>query len=92
MIKERILKMNSLTELSKIRKTKKLNYRDISILLGISKTYYWQLENGKRRLSYNMACQIAKIFKMKPDKLFYQDFIQNIDSISKEEHHSTIVK
>lgn len=42
--------------------------------LHISKSFYWQLENSKRRLSYELAIQIATIFKMKPDELFYDDF------------------
>ena len=44
--------------------------------LGISKPLYWQIENGERRLSYVMAIKISKIFKMKPDKLFYNDFVK----------------
>lgn len=42
-------------------------------ILKISKTFYWQIENRKRRLSYDMAIKIASIFKMTPDKLFYDD-------------------
>ena len=42
--------------------------------LNISKPFYWQIENGKRRLSYGMAVKIAKIFKMKPDDIFYENF------------------
>jgi len=40
-------------------------------LLGISKSYYCQLENGKRTLSYKMAYDISKILNIKPDELFY---------------------
>ena len=42
--------------------------------LGISKPFYWQIENGKRRLSYEAALNIAKIFKTKPDNIFYEDY------------------
>ncbi len=42
--------------------------------LNISKPFYWQIENGKRRLSYGMAVKIAKIFNMKPDDIFYENF------------------
>jgi putative transcriptional regulator len=42
--------------------------------LGVSKPFYWQIENGKRRLSYSMAVKIAKIFKKKPDDIFYDEF------------------
>ena len=41
----------------------------------ISKTFYWQIENNKRRLSYDMAIRIASIFNLKPDSLFFDDFI-----------------
>jgi len=42
--------------------------------LNISKSFYWQIENGKRRLSYLTAIKIAEIFKVKPDDIFYEDF------------------
>ncbi len=42
--------------------------------LNISKTFYWQIENGKRRLSYDMAIKISHIFNLKPDQLFYEYF------------------
>ena len=47
---------------------------DMAIKLGISKPFYWQIENGKRNLSYKMAVKIASIFKMKPDDIFYKYF------------------
>ena len=55
---------------------KKMNYTCLNMAtkLNISKTYYWQIENGKRTLTYEMAYKIGKILKIKPDKLFYKDF------------------
>lgn len=44
--------------------------------LNISKSFYWQIENNKRRLSYETALKIADIFKMKPDNLFYEDYVK----------------
>jgi len=41
--------------------------------LKISKAYYWQLENGNRRLYYETAKKIAKIFNLKPDDIFYDE-------------------
>lgn len=41
--------------------------------LQISKTYYWQLEKGKRRITYQMALRLSKIFNITPDQLLYQD-------------------
>lgn len=48
--------------------------RQMATKLNISKTFYWQLENDKRRISYEMAVRIADIFKLKPDDLFYDNF------------------
>ena len=59
--------------LKKYRIKKKLSYQAMGNLLGISKTFYWQIENHKRRLSYERAIEIAKIFNVKPDELFYED-------------------
>lgn len=50
-----------------------LSYQDMGNLLGISKTFYWQIENNKRRLSYERAIKIARIFKTTPDELFYKE-------------------
>ena len=45
-------------------------------ILGISKTFYYQIEVGDRKLSYEMAIKIADIFNVKPDTLFYNDYIE----------------
>lgn len=54
----------------------KYNYscQDMADKLNISKSFYWQLEKGKRRLSYDAACRIAEIFKVKPDVIFYEEY------------------
>lgn len=41
--------------------------------LGICKSYYWQIEHREKRLYYEMALKIAKIFRLKPDDLFYDE-------------------
>lgn len=48
--------------------------RQMAMKLNISKTFYWQIENDKRRMSYDMAVKIADVFKLKPDDLFYEQF------------------
>ena len=63
--------MNRLIEL---RKQKKLTVIEISKLIGISATYYWQIENKKRRLYYELAVKIAKVFNKKPDEVFYEEY------------------
>lgn len=61
-------------KLKKLRKEKNYALNDMAKLLNISKTFYWQLESEKRRLSYDMAIKIADIFSLKPDDLFYDVF------------------
>ncbi|NLL44880.1 MAG: helix-turn-helix transcriptional regulator [Mollicutes bacterium] len=56
------------------RKEFNYSYKNMADMLKISKTYYWQLENKKRRMSYEMAVKIADIFNLKPDDLFYNEF------------------
>lgn len=68
--------MNS--KLKKIRENYHYTSKYMSDLLGISKPFYSQIENGRRRLSYDMAVKISKIFNMKPDELFYDDHKKTI--------------
>ncbi len=53
----------------------KNNYRckDMADMLNVCTAFYWQIENGTRGLYYSMAKQIASIFKMKPDEIFFDD-------------------
>lgn len=64
---------NSSEYLKKLREQNGLSYEDMAKKLGISKSYYWQIEHKNRRLYYNMAKKIAKIFKLKPDDIFFED-------------------
>lgn len=66
--------------LKELRKSKKFSHQYMADRLNISKPFYWQIEKGKRRLSYDMAVKIASIFKMKPDEIFYEDFIKKIEN------------
>ena len=54
----------------------KYNYscQDMADKLNISKSFYWQIENKKRRLSYEIAIRIANIFGTKPDNIFYEEY------------------
>ena len=65
---------NKLINLKQLRELNNLSNKNMADKLGISKTFYWQIENGKRNLSYEMAIRISKVLKSKPDKLFYEDF------------------
>ncbi len=62
------------TKLKELRLNKNITSKKMAELLNISKAYYCQLENFKRKLSYPMAFKIALIFKMKPDDIFYDEF------------------
>lgn len=68
------LVVKKLKKLKEIRIKNGLSYQDMASKLSISKTYYWQIENGKRRLNYATAKKIALIFKLKPDDLFYNEY------------------
>ena len=61
-------------KLQLIRNNKNISYKNMAEMLGVSKTYYWQIENGKRRLTYEFAKRIASIFNLKPDDIFYEEF------------------
>ena len=60
-------------KLKQIRLKNKFTYQSMADCLGISKVFYWQLENDKRRITYDMAYKIAQILQTKPDDLFYED-------------------
>lgn len=60
-------------KLRKMRLEKNYTMQNIADMLGISKSFYSQIENGNRTLTYKMAVSIAKIFNKKPDYIFYCD-------------------
>lgn len=61
-------------KLKELRKANRLTHQMMADSLNISKAFYWQLENNKRKLSYSMAVKIANILHTKPDDLFYEEF------------------
>lgn len=67
------MKTKKYIKLEELRKKNNYTCLDMANLLGLSKTYYWQLENGNRNLYYNVAKKIANIFNLKPDDIFYED-------------------
>jgi putative transcriptional regulator len=60
----------TLEKLKVIRNKKGLTCKQVADLVGISKEYYWMIENGKRRLTYDLAVKIAKVFDTSPDDIF----------------------
>ncbi|UII56679.1 helix-turn-helix domain-containing protein [Cytobacillus spongiae] len=59
-----------LEKLKRMRTKDNLTYKQVADLVGISKEYYWMIENGKRRLTYEHAVKIAKVFNVSPDHIF----------------------
>ena len=62
-----------MNELKKYRNKNNYSCEQMAKILGISKTYYWQLEKGTRRVTYDMAIKIADVFGVMPDDLFYEE-------------------
>lgn len=63
-----------MSKLQELRIQAHLSCADMSKKLHISKVHYWQIEHKKRKLYYDMALKISKIFHMRPDSLFYEDY------------------
>ncbi|MBE6152863.1 MAG: helix-turn-helix transcriptional regulator [Firmicutes bacterium] len=63
-----------MSKLSELRKENKFSNQYMADQLNISKPFYWQLEHEQRKLSYDMAFKISKIFGLKPDDLFYDEY------------------
>lgn len=63
-----------LETLRRARKEYKYTAKDMAKILQISESYYYQIENGQRKLDYIMAVRISSIFKLKPDDMFYYYF------------------
>ena len=64
----------SMKKLKELRLKNKLSVVQMASIVGISPTYYWQIENKDRRLYYELAVKISKVFKLKPDDIFYDEF------------------
>ncbi len=59
-------------KLQNLRKENNMSYEAVAKELGICKAYYWQIENGNRRLYYDLALKIAQVFHKKPDDIFFE--------------------
>lgn len=62
-----------MNKLKDLRKSKGYTCSQMADMLGICTAFYWQIENKQRGLYYFMAKQIAAIFGLKPDDLFYDE-------------------
>ena len=68
-------------KLKMMRIKNKLTAREVAERVGISKPFYCQLENCKRRLSYDTAIKIASVFNVKPDYLFYDETLDSMKNV-----------
>lgn len=56
-----------------------MTFQQVAKQAGITKEYYWQIENGKRGLSYELAVKIASVFHKRPDEIFLQDELTKME-------------
>ena len=61
-----------LIKLKELRISKNYTYQKMADILAMSKSQYYQIENGTRKLYYDTAIKIAKIFDLKPDDIFFK--------------------
>ncbi|EAK9205846.1 helix-turn-helix transcriptional regulator [Listeria monocytogenes] len=60
-----------ITKLKELRIENNLTYGGVATKVGISKEYYWMIENGERDgYTYNTAKKIASVFDKNPDDIF----------------------
>ena len=48
-------------------------YQQMADMIGVCKSYYWQLGHNNRRLYYDVAKKIAAVFQLKPGDVFYTE-------------------
>ena len=65
-----------LKKLRTLRISHGLTTSDMANKLDMSQSMYSYIEIGKKRLSYKVAVEIADVFDMTPDEIFYKDFKQ----------------
>lgn len=63
--------MYTTERLRQIRKEHGYTIYQMAQKIGITPSFYSQIENKRRRLFYDTACLIAGVFDMKPDEIFY---------------------
>lgn len=70
------MKKAKLAKFRELRKKRGINLETIAGELHVSKAYISMVETGKRSLDYEMAINMAKILKTRPDDIFYEDMIR----------------
>lgn len=70
-------------KLKQLRMEHGYTFKKMAELIGISKPFYWQIENDQRRMTYELSVRIANVFGLKPDDLFYDEMKYHADDIQK---------
>ena len=65
--------MKRYKKLQLARTKKKYTLKKMGMRLGITKQYVWDLEDGRKTLSYKMAYKMSKILDSTPDEIFLKD-------------------
>ncbi|MGO2892452.1 MAG: helix-turn-helix transcriptional regulator [Enterococcus devriesei] len=79
-----------LQKLESVRKEQGKTFQQVADEAGLSKEFYWMIEKGKRKLSYENAVKIALVFDREPDDIFLnseltkteQNYSPNTESIT----------
>jgi len=61
-----------LKKLEEIRKDSGKTFQDVANHAGLTKEFYWMIEKGKRKLSYENSVRIALVFGKEPDDIFLE--------------------
>ncbi|MFB4211317.1 helix-turn-helix transcriptional regulator [Shouchella sp. JSM 1781072] len=61
------------TKLKQVRLEHHMTLEQVAKQIHVSTPFYWQIENGKRGLSYELAVKIANVFSTTPDALFLDE-------------------
>lgn len=62
--------LNFGARIKKLRAEKGCSQENMAAIIGLDRTYYAAVENGKRNISLNNICKIAKGFKLSLSELF----------------------
>lgn len=70
-----------LQNLETIRKENGKTFLQVADAAGLTKEFYWMIEKGKRRLSYENAVKIALVFGKEPDDIFLETELTKTEQI-----------
>lgn len=72
------------------RKENKYSVSEMSGTLNISRSYYYQIENGKGKIDYTMDVKTSSIFDLKLDDMFYFYFKYNLKKIKSKRNNKQL--